>query len=99
MSDDEAIEATSHVPHVSSSSNQLDTHVSGAQVSVAGPSVVAGDNLGPEDVLDSLMDISMEIASNKRMKKDHLTPFRLTFRDKNLEEKVTKSTSSSFFFQ
>ena len=34
------------------------------------------------------MDISIEIASNKRMKKDNIKPFRLTFKDKDLEKKV-----------
>ena len=38
--------------------------------------------------LDNLMDISIEIASNKRMKKDNIKPFRLTFKDKDLEKKV-----------
>ena len=40
------------------------------------------------DELDNLMDISIEIASNKRMKRDHLKPFRLTFKDKDLEKRV-----------
>ena len=43
-------------------------------------------NLNEE--LDNLMDISIEIASNKRMKKDNIKPFRLTFKDKELEKKV-----------
>jgi len=34
------------------------------------------------------MDISMEIDSNKRMKKDHLKPFRLTFKDGDMEKQV-----------
>ena len=38
--------------------------------------------------LDNLMDISIEIASNKRMKKGYIKPFKLTFKDKDLEKKV-----------
>ena len=38
--------------------------------------------------LDNLMDISIEIASNKRMKKDNIKPFRLTFKDRDLEKKA-----------
>ena len=38
--------------------------------------------------LDNLMDISIEIASNKRMKKDNIKPFRLTFKDKDLDKKA-----------
>ena len=38
-----------------------------------------------EEELDNLMDISIEIASNKRMKKDFIHPFKLTFRDKKVE--------------
>ncbi len=38
--------------------------------------------------LDNLMDISIEIASNKRMKKDHIKSFKLTFKDKDMEKKV-----------
>ena len=34
------------------------------------------------------MDISIEIASNKRMKKDYIKSFKLTFKDKELEKKV-----------
>ena len=34
------------------------------------------------------MDISIEIASNKRMKKDYIKPFKLTFKDKEMEKKV-----------
>ena len=41
--------------------------------------------------LDNLMDISIEIASNKRMKKDYIKPFKLTFKDKDLEKKVSFS--------
>ena len=40
------------------------------------------------DELDNLMDISIEIASNKRMKKDYIKPFKLTFKDKEMEKKV-----------
>lgn len=40
------------------------------------------------DELDNLMDISIEIASNKRMKKDYIKPFKLTFKDKDMEKKV-----------
>ena len=41
------------------------------------------------DELDNLMDISIEIASNKRMKKDYIKPFKLTFKDKEMEKKVS----------
>ena len=44
------------------------------------------------DELDNLMDISIEIASNKRMKKDYIKPFKLTFKDKEMEKKVFLST-------
>ena len=47
---------------------------------------ITNNNLNEE--LDNLMDISIEIASNKRMKKDNIKPFRLTFKDKELEKKV-----------
>jgi hypothetical protein len=56
-----------------------------------------GGGMGPaastnmNEELDNLMDISIEIASNKRMKKDHIKPFRLTFKDKELEKKVRTS--------
>ena len=46
------------------------------------------------DELDNLMDISIEIASNKRMKRDHLKPFKLTFKDKELEKRVRDSQAS-----
>ena len=39
--------------------------------------------------LDNLMDISIEIASNKRMKKDHIKSFKLRFKDKDMEKKVS----------
>lgn len=45
------------------------------------------------DELDTLMDISMEIASNKRMKKEYIKPFRLTFKDNELEKKVSNYRS------
>ncbi len=35
------------------------------------------------------MGISVEIDSNKRMKKDHIKSFKLTFKDKELEKKVS----------
>ena len=54
-----------------------------AEVSVAS----AAKTLNEE--LDNLMDISIEIASNKRMKKDHIRPLRLTFKDKDLEKRVS----------
>jgi hypothetical protein len=34
------------------------------------------------------MGISIEIDSNKRMKKDYIKSFKLTFKDKELEKKV-----------
>ena len=51
------------------------------------------------DELDNLMDISIEIASNKRMKKDYIKPFKLTFKDKEMEKKVCifKILSTIFF--
>ena len=47
---------------------------------------ITNNNLNEE--LDNLMDISIEIASNKRMKKDNIKPFSLTFKDQDLEKKV-----------
>lgn len=53
------------------------------------------------DELDNLMDISIEIASNKRMKKDYIKPFKLTFKDKDMEKKVSllffKKTAKSIY--
>ena len=46
--------------------------------------------------LDNLMDISIEIASNKRMKKDHIKSFKLTFKDKDMEKKVIKGPTTSY---
>jgi len=43
-----------------------------------------------EEELDNLMDISIEIASNKRMKRDFIHPFKLTFRDKDIERKYSQ---------
>ena len=43
-----------------------------------------------EEELDNLMDISIEIASNKRMKKDFIHPFKLTFRDKDMERNYSQ---------
>ena len=54
-----------------------------------GGGIVASTNTNNiNEELDNLMDISIEIASNKRMKKDNIKPFRLTFKDKDLEKKV-----------
>ena len=51
--------------------------------------IVASTNANNiNEELDNLMDISIEIASNKRMKKDNIKPFRLTFKDKDLEKKA-----------
>ena len=41
------------------------------------------------DELDNLMGISIEIDSNKRMKRDYIKSFKLTFKDKDLEKKVS----------
>jgi len=38
------------------------------------------------------MGISIEIDSNKRMKKDYIKSFKLTFKDKDLEKKVKLDT-------
>ena len=51
------------------------------------------------DELDNLMDISIEIASNKRMKKDYIKPFKLTFKDKEMEKKVKKKEWFCLFIQ
>ena len=59
--------------------------VSVNEVTVTGGGVVVGNMA---DELDNLMDISMEIASNKKMKKDHIKPFKLTFKDREMEKKV-----------
>ena len=58
--------------------------------SSAADGIVASTNTNSNlnEELDNLMDISIEIASNKRMKKDNIKPFRLTFKDKELEKKV-----------
>ena len=50
------------------------------------------------DELDNLMDISIEIASNKRMKKDYIKPFKLTFKDKEMEKKVFLDDEERFRF-
>ena len=51
--------------------------------------IVASTNANNiNEELDNLMDISIEIASNKRMKKDNIKPFRLTFKDRDLEKKA-----------
>ena len=51
--------------------------------------IVASTNTNNiNEELDNLMDISIEIASNKRMKKDNIKPFSLTFKDQELEKKV-----------
>ncbi len=42
------------------------------------------------------MGISIEIDSNKRMKKDYIKSFKLTFKDKDLEKKVLKKYRSLF---
>ena len=62
-----------------------------ASVGVGTSTTGGGGNLAEE--LDNLMDISMEIASNKRMKKDYIKPFRLTFKDEEMEKKVRKSVN------
>jgi hypothetical protein len=41
------------------------------------------------------MGISIEIDSNKRMKKDYIKSFKLTFKDKELEKKVGHYISNS----
>ncbi|TRY71944.1 hypothetical protein TCAL_03937 [Tigriopus californicus] len=48
------------------------------------------------DEVDNLLDISMEIASNKRMKRDHIKPFRLTFKDKDMENKYCHQRDYTF---
>jgi len=49
-----------------------------------------------EEELDNLMDISIEIASNKRMKRDYINPFRLTFRDPALELRYCQQNDHIF---
>ncbi len=39
--------------------------------------------------LDNLLDISIEIASNKRMKQECMKSFKLTFKDRSLEKKAS----------
>ena len=58
--------------------------------SIGGPAVEVSERnkVSLAEELDNLMDISIEIASNKRMKKDHLKSFRLTFIDKDIQKKV-----------
>ena len=59
--------------------------------SIGGPAVEVSERnkVSLAEELDNLMDISIEIASNKRMKKDHLKSFRLTFIDKDIQKKVS----------
>jgi len=56
----------------------------------AGGGEVAERKASLEEELDNLMDISIEIASNKRMKRDFIHPFKLTFRDKDMERKYSQ---------
>ncbi|XP_071744733.1 adenylyl cyclase 78C isoform X2 [Lepeophtheirus salmonis] len=46
--------------------------------------------------LNDLMDISTEIASNKRMKREHIQPFKLTFKDVELERKYCHQRDYTF---
>ena len=66
--------------------------------SIGGPAVEVSERnkVSLAEELDNLMDISIEIASNKRMKKDHLKSFRLTFIDKDIQKKVRFFTLSLF---
>ena len=71
--------------------------------SIGGPAVEVSERnkVSLAEELDNLMDISIEIASNKRMKKDHLKSFRLTFIDKDIQKKVRFFPPyhfSSFFY-
>ena len=40
------------------------------------------------NINEDLDNVQIEIASNKRMRKDNIKPFRLTFKDKELEKKA-----------
>ena len=40
------------------------------------------------NINEDLDNVQIEIASNKRMRKDNIKPFRLTFKDKDLEKKA-----------
>ena len=66
---------------------QLEIGDSGESKSTKEKTVNKTPSLAEE--LDNLMDISIEIASNKRMKKDYIKSFKLTFKDKELEKKVS----------
>lgn len=91
ISDDEAIEQSGR--HASVNLNEEASAVAVAEASNGGLGAgsvptggATGANLAEE--LDNLMDISMEIDSNKRMKRDHIKPFRLTFKDDEMEKQV-----------
>ena len=49
--------------------------------------IVASANTG-NNINEDLDNVQIEIASNKRMRKDNIKPFRLTFKDKELEKKA-----------
>ncbi len=76
--------------------------VSGGAASGAGGAGTSGNAAGGggggniNDELDNLMDISIEIASNKRMKRDYIKPFSLTFRDEELERKYCHQRDLTF---
>ncbi len=99
------------VDNASTAVNQNASTVEAGAVSVVGTGVDGGVSAGGgggaggvatttggnmADELDNLMDISMEIASNKRMKKDHIKPFRLTFKDGDMERKYCHQRDYTF---
>lgn len=93
MSDDEALDQSARHPSIipdplSCNHGTSTSSKAGGNVSNVSQGGQPSNNIAEE--LDNLMDISMEIASNKRMKKDHIKPFRLTFKDDELEKKVRK---------
>ena len=69
---------------------EISDEKSGAEVSKSGQATDASHKATASlaEELDNLMDISIEIASNKRMKRDYIKPFKLTFKDKEMEKKV-----------
>ena len=88
MSDDEALDQSARHPSIIPDPLSCNHGTSTSSKAGANVSNVSQPTNNIAEELDNLMDISMEIASNKRMKKDHIKPFRLTFKDDELEKKV-----------
>lgn len=59
---------------------------------------VAGADTAREDPVGAIMDHSMEIESNERMRKENLHRWTLKFNDPEMEDKVCSTASCRFFF-